>query len=417
MPQNSFTPCGKNPVFYLCGAGGKGNLGAEAIMLAIMKICQRRFPDVSFTVASWHGDRMQKIIEEASIPCNRIVRESVFSSFFTPENMKCWMICGDVALTESVVPVLPLYYGIRTLFLRLKHRPGVYLGIESEKPKKFWNKFAVQTLIDRSDIHIIQRNRNSLEAVPMKAAHMSLGCDPTLMLHTEDFADFPLPICSIAYTKPLVGFAVRDFFSHPLRLNFKGKLVRTDVSLGTLSEEMQDIIKQTAALADHIVETYDAQPVFMPHHFLHSGEQVIMPDSLVAEEVIKHMKYPDSAVILPDNVHPFSMIKFYQKLHMLVSMRHHANCFALLHQIPTLCYSISEKLTRFFRELECEENLYDPILTPASKAEERICYFFDHREEHRLHLHDQLETQRQIMNDALEATFQDIFPFRNPSDD
>jgi polysaccharide pyruvyl transferase WcaK-like protein len=410
MQQTSKKFAEERPLVYLCGAGGKGNLGAEAIMLAIMKICIQRIPDVTFAVASWHGERMEKILDEASISYDRIIKESVFSSFSTPKNMKCWMICGDVALTESVVPVLPLYYGIRTFLLRLKKQPGVFLGIESEKPKKFWNKFAIKTLIDRSNVYLIQRNRNSLDSLTMHAAASFLGCDPTLMLNPEDFSSFALPESLISCKKPLVGFAVRDFFSNPLRLTVQGKLVRTDVPLGSLSDEMNQIIKQTAALADFLVETYDAQPVFMPHHFLHSGEQVIMPDSLVAEEVIKHMKHPESAVILPDDLHPFCMINFYGKLQLLVSMRHHANCFALLHQVPTLCYAISEKLVRFFRELECEENLYAPLSEPLATAEARIQYLLGNRETHQFHLRDKLAIQRRIMGDALDETFRKVFP-------
>jgi polysaccharide pyruvyl transferase WcaK-like protein len=226
------------PVFYLCGAGGKGNLGAEAIMLAIMRICLRRWPDCTFIVATWYQDRMRKVLDEAGIHYQAIVPESVLSSFSTAGNASVWMICGDVALTESVVPVLPLYYGLRAFALRWKVPRGILFGIESEKLAHPWNRFAVKQFLDRRDLHVIPRNPNSLSAIPMAKAGVSLGTDPTLLLRPEDYSGYEAAGADLPDDKPLVGFAVRDVFNQPLRLTWRGKLARTDVPLGELSDTM-----------------------------------------------------------------------------------------------------------------------------------------------------------------------------------
>lgn len=393
--------------FYLCGAGGKGNVGAEAILLSIIQTLERRYEDARFVVTSWYPDRIRDILAPLGRRGDVVRREGVFADPRQIAGADLLVVCGDVAITESVVPMLPFYNGLRTLTAGVLGTPALFLGIEAETVRRPMNRLALRHLIDRRRVVLVPRNRQSediLNAFPVEKARVLPGCDPVLMLRPEDVAGFDEPLAGVSETRPLVGFGVRDFFSRPLRIDWRtGRLVRSDAPPGQVTLEMERMIDFTAKAADTVVSRYGAQAVFIPHHNLPEGERVILPDRVIADRIVQRMKHPDGAVILEDDLHPYRLIHFYGRLRLVFSMRHHANAFALVHQIPTFGYAISEKLVAFFEELGQADMLLDPLSRDFAPAEAKIDRVLTQGEEHSQALARGLANWRTRMNAALDA--------------
>ncbi|MCF8127778.1 MAG: polysaccharide pyruvyl transferase family protein [Deltaproteobacteria bacterium] len=363
---------------YLCGAGGKGNIGAEAIMLSIIKMFQDRYADVHFIINSWNTDRIQELLIQLDDDFTNftLMRERILANPSSIAEADIFIICGDVSISETVVSFLPVYYAIRTISPRLLNKRVIFLGIEAEKVKKWMNIFALKYLLRwTTDYHVLRNEMslNNLKYFPFRKNVLLLGCEPTLMLSSEHLEGFEHHDDRISNSKFLVGFGVRDLFSTSFKLDILNlRLRRRDVPTGSITDEMRRIIHFTAAIADYLVEKYDAQPVFIPHHFLPKSERVILPDSEIAEMIINEMKTPNEAVILRNNLHPFQIINFYKRLDLVFSMRHHTNSFAYLNAVPTFGYGISEKIFNFFHEIDQNNMLIDPYSPEINEIESRI---------------------------------------------
>lgn len=368
----------KRKTVYLCGAGGKGNIGAEAIMLSIIKMFQDRYEDVHFIINSWNTDRIQELLIQLDDDFSNftLMRERILADPSPIAEADIFIICGDVSISETVVSFLPVYYAIRTIFPRLLNKRVIFLGIEAEKVKKWMNIVALKYLIRRTtDYHVLRNEMslNNLKHFPFREDVLLLGCEPSLMLSSEHLKGFEYHDHRISNSKFLVGFGVRDLFSTPFKLDILNlKLRRRDVPTGCITNEMRQIINFTASVADYLVKKYDAQPVFIPHHFLPKDERVILPDSEIAEMIIREMKTPHEAVILKNNLHPFQVINFYKRLDLVFSMRHHTNAFAYLNAIPTFGYGISEKIFNFFHEIDQKKMLIDPHAPEINEIKSRI---------------------------------------------
>ena len=404
----------KRKIIYLCGAGGKGNIGAEAIMLSIIKLFQERYGDVHFIINSWHPDRIRELLLplDGGLASFTLMRESILASPLTIAKADIFVICGDVSISETVVSFLPLYYAIRTVAPRILGKRVLFLGIEAEKVKRRMNVLALKYLIPwTTDFHLL---RNEMSLANLKRFYpgeksLLLGCEPSLTFFPEHLEGFEYHDHRISDSKLLVGFGIRDFFSTALKLDItKMKLRRRDVPTGQLTKKMRQIVRFTARIADYLVEKYDAQPVFVPHHFLPEHDRVILPDSDIAEMIINEMKKPNDAIILKNNLHPFQVINFYKRFDLVFSMRHHTNAFAYYSAVPTFGYGISEKIFNFFDEIGQDNMLIDPHKSEMYEIELRIDEALRSRVEISKKLKVEIEKSKQRMTQALDTALEGV---------
>lgn len=368
----------KRKTIYLCGAGGKGNIGAEAIMLSIITIFREHYEDVQFIITAWEPDRVRELLAplDGDFRISDLRRESLLANPVLAARSDIFVICGDISISESVVSFLPIYYALRTIVPRMLGKRVIFFGIEAEKINKWLNIFALKSLIKwTADYHVL-RNRRSLDnlrQLSQREKSLLLGSEPSLILPSKYLKGFECHDHRISDSRPLIGFGVRDFFSTALRLNVgKMKLERRDVPTGVITDKMLRIIHFTADIADYLVDQYHAQPVFIPHHFLPRRDRVILPDSHIARMIIRKMKRPGKAVIIRDNLHPFEIINLYSRLDLVFSMRHHTNSFAFYNAVPTFGYKISEKIFNFFHEIGEDDMLIDPYKPVTNEIKSRI---------------------------------------------
>jgi polysaccharide pyruvyl transferase WcaK-like protein len=404
----------KRKTIYLCGAGGKGNIGAEAIMLSIIKIFQDRYENVRFIITSWYPDRIRELLTPlgGNFTVFSLERESILANPVLIAKADVFVICGDVSISETVVSFLPMYYAIRTIAPRMLGKRVIFLGIEAEKVNRWMNIFALKCLIGwTTDYHILRNERSlgNLRHFSFEKKSLLLGCEPSLTLSPEHLKGFECHDDRISDSKLLVGFGIRDFFSTSLKLNItKMKLRRRDVPAGQVTNRMRQIIKFTASIADYLIEKYGAQPVFIPHHFLPKRDRVILPDCDIAEMIIKEMKKPDDAVILKNNLHPFQIINLYKRLDLAFSMRHHTNAFAYYNAVPTFGYGISEKSFNFFDEIGQNNMLIDPYKPEMSEIKSRIDEVLRNKAKISKKLKTEIVKFREQMNQALDTALKEV---------
>jgi len=404
----------KRKTIYLCGAGGKGNIGAEAIMLSIIKMFQDRYEDVHFIIASWCPDRIRELLVSlgGDFTVFSIERESILANPVSIAKADIFVICGDVSISETVISFLPTYYAVRTIAPRLFGRRVIFLGIEAERVNRWMNIFSLNHLIGWSTNYHILRNERSLSNLThfsFGEKSLLLGCEPSLTLLPEHLKGFEYHDDRVSDSKLLVGFGIRDIFSTSLKLNItKMKLRRRDVPAGLITKKMRQIIKFTALIADYLIEKYCAQPIFIPHHFLPTRDRVILPDCDIAEMIIKEMKKPDNAVILKNNLHPFQIINFYKRLDLVFSMRHHTNAFAYYNAVPTFGYGISEKIFNFFDEIGQNNMLIDPYKPEMSEIKSRIDEVLRNKAKISKKLKAEIVKFREQMNQALDTALKEV---------
>jgi len=394
-------------VVYLCGAGGKGNIGAEAITLAIIKLFQRRYGQVRFLVSAWYPDRMREVLSRIPGDFSILRQESLLGNPRSIAQADFFVICGDVSFSESVVSFLPLYYAMRTATANLVGRNVLFLGIEAEKLSRFSNLLGLRWLADRQSNVVVLRNEESLfnvSRIPMRRARLLLGCEPTLTLEKDDVLGFDCPDRCLAPSKLRVGFGIRDYFTMPFKVQLlSGKLRRRDMPTGEGNGIMRRVVEFTAEIADFMAQRYDAQIIFVPHHYLPEKERVIRPDAEVAKTIIERMQVAKDVVVMEDCLHPFTVINIYKELDVVFSMRHHANAFGFWNHVPTFGYDIHPKLRAFFNQIGRGDMLLDPCATDMSEVYAKIDRAVRKRESLSRELNASLEVLVRQMNASLDV--------------
>jgi polysaccharide pyruvyl transferase WcaK-like protein len=398
-------------VVYLLGAGGKGNIGAEAIALAIIKFFQHRYGHVRFLVSAWYPERMRELLSQIPGDFSLIEQESLLANPLTLAQADFSVVCGDVSISESVVSFLPLYYALRTASANLAGRNVIFFGVEAEEINRYYNLCGLRWLVDRACNTLVMRNEESLSnagRIPMLKAGLLLGTEPTLALTKGDVLGFDYDGTALSRSKLRVGFGIRDHFTQPFKVDLlRGKLARRKGAAAVDAEAMSRIMEFTSRIADYMVQRYDAQIIFVPHHYLPEGERVIKTDGEVAHMIMEDMPRDRDVVVIEDRLHPFEVINLYSRLDLVFSMRHHTNAFAYLNHVPTLGYGIYPKIRAFFSHIGKSDMLIDPFTTDMSEIYSKIDHVVKHRESISMELKTGLKPLQAQLAAALDVALND----------
>jgi polysaccharide pyruvyl transferase WcaK-like protein len=350
-----------------------GNIGAEAITLAVIALYQQHCPEARFILSAWLPERFRQVLEGVPGHFQVIPQAVPFDNPLALRRADDFVVCGDVALTESVIRGLPAYWSAKALWARLFGARVVFFGIEAEEPRLWWNRLAIRRVLNPAVSRYLLRNDASYARMGrLGARQRSLlpGCDPTLMVEERLLRLYPAPQLDRSAGELLVGFGIRDHFCGPLELDVaRLQLRRRDAPPGELSPAMRQTVAFLAHLADRLIERHGARIVFVPHHALCGGNQVILTDREIAAHVVRAMRHPERTVLLPENLHPYAAMNAYRQFDLVVSMRHHATSFAYRFGVPTVGCAVSEKIETHFRQLGLASLLVDPLATDRRPAE------------------------------------------------
>ncbi len=392
------------PVIYLSGAGGMGNLGAEAILLAVIQLYQERLPQARFILAAWNPDRVRELLRGIPGRFEVVPQRVPLDGGRDLRSSDVFVVCGDIALTETVIRILPCYWSFKALWARLHGCRVLFLGVEVEAIRMALNRLAIRRVLNPVTQRCLVRNPESLanmEQLGARPPALLLGCEPALMIRDESLQAFPAPGLTWPGGQLRVGFGIRDHFGAPLHLDLRRlKLRRRDVAPGRLSQEMQNMV---ARLADHLVEKHNARIVFIPHYFAEGKERVILTDREISTRVQEQMKHADCTVMAPEYLHPYAAMNLYRQLDLVVSMRHHANAFAFRFGVPTVGLAVNQKVVTHFRQMGMEDLLIDPRDTDSARAEAVVDRAVQDRKSISARMKDLLAQAQTQMNQALDV--------------
>lgn len=357
--------CKKVKTFYLCAAGGKGNIGAEATMLAIIQILQKRYSNTRFIISSWYLPRISKLISQTDGDFIFIRKESIFANPLDLIKSHFFIVCGDIPVNEKLILFFPLYFSIRSMIARVFRNKVVLLGTGANRINHPLNLFAVKHILTRSINYFIARDEislNNLKELSFGESRLLAGSETCLLLDKETLPGYAYNNPHISDTKLLVGFAVRDLFDGPFILNIlTRKLKRRDADYGEITAKMAKIIDFMAMIADYLTEKHNAQLLFIPHHYLPVEEKVILNDEDIAALIINRMNSAADTIILDSELHPFTLMNIYRRFDLVFSMRHHASSFSCFHGIPNFGIASDKKILNFYGHIDKKEFILDPL--------------------------------------------------------
>ncbi len=394
-------------VIHLAGAGGKGNIGAESIVLAMVRLFRRALGPTRFFVSAWKPDRIRKILaQEPDIQA--VEQEGLFPGLRGLLAVDAYVVCGDIALSETVVSFLPVYWAVKILPAWILGKKIIFFGIEAEALQRPSNRLAARLLGLTADLFVV-RNRvsaDNLAALGLPARKVVVGCEPALCLEASEILEtntsVPEKADSDRHGGLLVGFGIRDYFDAPFRFDpLRFRLVRRDAVRSVGHPRMETVIARLARMGRRLIEVHGARLVFVPHHFLPRAEQVIRPDADIARLVAEGIGHPDQVDILPEGLSPLQAMRVYRHCDLVLSMRHHATSFAVLGGATVLALDIGAKIRNFLREAGCADQLLDPLNAGDRECDLAVDRTVEQRVRIAGRLQEALAAMRQDMDQAL----------------
>ncbi len=206
--------------------------------------------------------------------------------------------------------------------------------------------------------------------------------------------------------KPFVGIGARNWFHyepHSL-LPYRWQIKRMK-GLTEPSPQQQNLIRNLAALADWIVDTFNVNVVFFP---MHMGEAE--NDAGFSDRIISAMKNKKStAVIAKDSLSPQEYVNLISRAKCFIGVRLHSTIIAAAARVPVAIFYYVDKGRLFFDQIDMSECAW-PIeiigeqeLTPAVK--ETIQALIDHPEGYSSRIAERISKMRQHIADTMDTVF------------
>ncbi len=152
--------------------------------------------------------------------------------------------------------------------------------------------------------------------------------------------------------RPVVGMNLRQWFHLHFAVmpyDFLWGTRKKDGAAPELGAEMQAMLANFAALADHCVERHGARVLFVPMY--PPGRQDWEIDDRLARMVIDRMRHPEAASIHTDDDAPQSFLRVFQSLSAMVGVRLHSTIVATVCGVPSLHVTYSPKGRSYYKLL------------------------------------------------------------------
>ena len=237
------------------------------------------------------------------------------------------LISGGGSLFQDVTSSTSLYYYLGIVFLALVMRKKVYVYSQGIGPiKKKINQKLFTGIINRSKA-ISVRDKSSydeLAKLGVKTPSINLTADPVFLLEPAEAGkgEKILELAGVDFDdeRPLIGLAVRAWGS--------GEIASSNF----------------AAVADKIIEIFNARLVFIPFHCPH--------DLDFAFDIVNKMK--NKPFILDKTYIPSEVMSVMGLMHINIGVRLHSLIFSACMGVPMIGISYDPKIDGFLETMGLE---------------------------------------------------------------
>ena len=299
----------------ISGYYGFGNIGDDAVLLAIITGFKKRIPLVEITVLSQtpHLTSIQynvKAIDRGN--WTKLISEIKACDVF---------ISGGGSLLQNTTSNRSLFYYLSLIKLAKIFNKKVIIFAQGFGPIKGLTTNKLTKHILNSVDLILLRDKLSYDqiiqmSIKQPAVCLTADIALTLDMPSDQAGQEILKSLHIKKEKPLLGIAVRDFKS---------------LNLDTLHESI-----------DSFCQKHGFQVIFIPFHPIIDNE--------TAAKIMQKVKTKGYLAIGKLSVH--ETMALFTQLDVLIGMRLHALIFGLMAQVPCLGLSYDPKVASFMQDAE-----------------------------------------------------------------
>jgi len=314
----------------ISGYIGFDNCGDEAILLAMIQEFSNYLPKEKIIVLSHNPCKTKKLYQVNSIHrlnpfliLSRMVQASIFVS-------------GGGGLLQDVSGKgFSIFYYLSLLFLaRLFHIPSVIYAQGIGPVEKPINRKLIKGVLSRVNLIMVRDEQSKifLEELGIKKKLITVNADPSFILKEKEISEAIKMKYSLSDTQELSN----------KKMNI-GMVIR---NCKKVNQDYDHKIEQFAEIADHLIQKYQANLVFIPFQF-HTDLPFI-------REIIKKMKL-STASCVEEELNPEQILSLISKFSVIIGMRFHSIIFATMMNKPFIAIDYDPKLGHFVYSLGIPE--------------------------------------------------------------
>ena len=334
---------------FIIGYYGLGNIGDEVILDGIIAGVRKYIPDAEFSVISNNPSEtralhcVESVRQSSKQPLGKLIRNSLFGGDLT--NIRREILSSDVVvlgggslLQDLHVYYLPIFYSLLK-YAQLHSKITMIYGIGAGPITTSFGKRLTEKVLNKVDI-VTVRDQMSYDVLS--------SCNVKDVVKTADpafsvFSDLPENKYNINShsTRSKNTFSVTAY-------NY---LQDSDINRNNISKSKESLIskrKSFALLCDDIVETYDAEILFVP----------TVQSDLEGYQQISEMMSSSSSIASysPDYRVSYNAISSSK---LLIGMRLHSQILATMAGIPIVPISYCGKVKSYLKEIQLEDYYLD----------------------------------------------------------
>ena len=305
----------------LSGYYGFRNMGDDALLLAIINNLRSYKKDIRICVLSKNPAETRETYSVSSIN-----RYSILNIYRTMKKSRLF-INGGGNLIQDITSTRSLFYYLNMTKLAKKCNMKVMVYANGIGPlNKNNNRRFTTEVLNQVDIITLREelSKGELDKLGVNKPEIVVTADPVFSIKTGDVAhaDSVFAAEGIDTNGPFIGFSVRSLTKYQYT-----------------NDEQKKYEKILALVADHVVDSFGAQPVFIPMHY--------PDDILIMESISSLMK--NKSYIIKGKYDVTQMMGIISKMEILVGMRLHSLIFASSLNIPVIGLNYDPKLEGFLK--------------------------------------------------------------------
>ncbi len=316
----------------ISGYFGFDNCGDEAILLAMIQQFSRYISKANIVVLS-RDPRKTKAVYQV----NAIHRLNPFLIFFRMMRASIFVSGGGGLLQDVSGKGFSIFYYLSLLFLsRLFNIPNIIYAQGIGPVEKSINKKLIRWILNRVDLIMLRDEQSNklLQELGIRKESITVNADPSFLLKKREVPETIITKYQLNH--------------QPKALNSKMNIAMIIRNCKEVDQDYDNKIERFAKIADHLIEKYQANLVFIPFQ-AHT-------DLLFMNEIIKKMSY-STVRCVEEELSPDQILFLISKVALIIGMRFHSIVFATMVSKPFIAIDYDPKVRIFVDSLGIPELL------------------------------------------------------------